>query len=568
MSRPRCALYTRKSTEDGLDQPFNSLDAQREACEAYVLSQAGEGWTCLKTRYDDGGFSGGTMERPGLEALLADIKLGKISVVVVYKVDRLTRSLADFARLVELFDTRGVSFVSVTQQFNTTSSMGRLTLNVLLSFAQFEREVTAERVRDKIGASKRKGLWMGGVVPLGYAAIDRKLVVDEAEAETLRTLFRLYLKHANVRLVKQDADRLGLRTKARKPHNGRRRGGAPFTRGHIYQLLANPIYLGEIVHKGLRYPGQHEAIIHRETWEAVQAQLKRNAVVRRCGFNTKTPSLLAGLLVDEDGERMTPSHASKAGRRYRYYVSRPATEKSSNAGATWRLPAKEIEGVVLNGIGVLLRDRLRLIECLKLSKESPGHLKALLAKAARLTDRMTPAGPAEQREFLLEVVDNIEVREDRIRIVLRAHTLRAMMGKASPEKERGEMARENERAFTVDLPVMVKRRGAELKLVVTDDRRAPPLPDAKLIAAVAQGSRRFAEIRDGNARSVSELARRHGVDRSDVGRMIRLAFLAPDIVEAILEGRQPVDLTAARLTRLSDLPVSWAEQRRLFGLAR
>jgi DNA invertase Pin-like site-specific DNA recombinase len=253
--RLRCAIYTRKSTEEGLDQAFNSLEAQREACAAYIKSQAGEGWRPVKAHYDDGGISGGTMERPALQQLLADIEAGRVNVVVVYKVDRLTRSLSDFAKIVEIFDEGGVSFVSVTQQFNTTTSMGRLTLNMLLSFAQFEREVTGERIRDKIGASKRKGMWMGGVVPLGFDAVERKLVINKAEAETVRTLFRLYLKLGNVRRVQREADRLGLRTKARKPNNGRRPGGAPFTRGHIYKLLANPIYVGDIVHKGERFGG-------------------------------------------------------------------------------------------------------------------------------------------------------------------------------------------------------------------------------------------------------------------------------------------------------------------------
>ncbi len=271
--RLRCAIYTRKSTDEGLDQAFNSLDAQREACEAYIASQAGEGWRLIRTRYDDGAYSGGTMDRPALQNLLADIGTGKVDTIVVYKVDRLTRSLADFARIVELFDTNNVSFVSITQQFNTTTSMGRLTLNMLLSFAQFEREVTGERIRDKIAASKRKGMWMGGVVPLGYDVVDRKLIVNAAEAETVRALFRLYLQHGSVRLVKNEADRRGLRTKRRRPQNGARRGGEPFTPGHIYKLLANPIYIGKIVHKGERHDGEHSAIIDRETWDSVQEQL-------------------------------------------------------------------------------------------------------------------------------------------------------------------------------------------------------------------------------------------------------------------------------------------------------
>ncbi len=381
MSRLRCDIYNRKSTDEGLDQEFNSLDAQRASCEAYILSQAGEGWIALKEQYDDGGISGGTMDRPALQRLLGDVEAGKIDAVVVYKVDRLTRALTDFAKIVDVFDAKNVSFVSVTQQFNTTTSMGRLTLNVLLSFAQFEREVTAERIRDKIAASKKKGMWMGGLSPLGYDAVDRKLVINEAEAETVRTLFELYLKHASVRLMKQEADRLRLRTKVRKPNNGGRHGGELFTRGHLYKLLANPIYVGEIAHQGTRHAGKHEAIIDRGTWDAVQEQLARHAVVRRCLSNAKAPSLLAGLLVDEDGNRMRPSHANKAGRRYRYYVSRALTEGSADATDGWRLPARAIEEVVLNGICDLLRNRARLIEALSLA----GHrLKAMLSEASRL----------------------------------------------------------------------------------------------------------------------------------------------------------------------------------------
>src|SRR5690242_3176627 len=272
----RCAVYTRKSSEEGLEQDFNSLHAQREACEAFIKSQAGEGWRVVKTAYDDGGLSGGTMERPALQRLLTDIRSGLIDAVVVYKVDRLTRSLADFARLVEIFDAQGVSFVSVTQQFNTTSSMGRLTLNVLLSFAQFEREVTGERIRDKIAASKKKGMWMGGNVPLGYDASERTLVINPAEAETVRCIFALYGELGCVRRVKEEADRLGLRTKCTTTANGTERGGKPFSRGHLYTLLSNPIYTGRIAHKGELHPGQQPPLIDDETWVAVRDQLAAN----------------------------------------------------------------------------------------------------------------------------------------------------------------------------------------------------------------------------------------------------------------------------------------------------
>ena len=326
----RCAIYTRKSSEEGLEQEFNSLAAQREACEAYIRSQQHEGWALAKTRYDDGWFSGGSMERPALQQLLTDIRTGRIDIVVVYKVDRLTRSLADFARLVEIFDKEGVSFVSVTQQFNTTSSMGRLTLNVLLSFAQFEREVTGERIRDKIAASKQKGLWMGGNVPLGYDASGRTLVINPAEAETVRQIFALYRELGRVRRVKEAADQLGLKTKRGTTANGSERGGKPLSRGHIYRLLSNPIYTGQIAHKGQLYPGQHPALIDAEAWTAVRDQLAAKARRHRSQVGAAEPSLLAGMLTDGHGNRFIPSHAVKNGRRYRYYVSAAPITKTED----------------------------------------------------------------------------------------------------------------------------------------------------------------------------------------------------------------------------------------------
>src|SRR5246500_4404304 len=305
-SRKRCAIYTRKSSEEGLEQEFNSLQAQSEACEAYIRSQRHEGWTLTRTRYDDGGFSGGNMERPALQRLLADIREGRVDIIVVYKVGRLTRSLADFARLVEIFDAQGVSFVSVTQQFNTTSSMGRLTLNVLLSFAQFEREVTGERIRDKIAASKKKGMWMGGNVPLGYDANERTLVINSIEAETVRRIFALYREFGCVRPVKEKADRLGLRTKRSTTTNGAERGGKPFSRGHLYTLLSNPIYTGQIAHKGGVHPGQQAALIDDATSTEVRDRPAANASHHRRTATAAEPSLLAGLLVDAQGGGLPP----------------------------------------------------------------------------------------------------------------------------------------------------------------------------------------------------------------------------------------------------------------------
>jgi len=318
----RCAVYTRKSSEEGLEQDFNSLEAQREACEAYIRSQSHEGWKLIPDRFDDGGYSGGNTERPALGKLMAMIRDGQVDIIVIYKIDRLTRSLTDFARLAETFDRHGVSFVSVTQQFNTTTSMGRLMLNVLLSFAQFEREITGERIRDKIAASKKKGMWMGGPIPMGYDVKDRRLVINETDAATVRTVFRLYLEEGQVPALLERLDRERVRTADRISAKGRASGSRSFTRGHLYKLLSNPIYIGRITHKKITHPGQHEPIIDRATWEAVQTRLAGNTQgerKRRTRAETPAP-VLAGLLYSEAGNRMNPSHAIKAGRRYSYYV--------------------------------------------------------------------------------------------------------------------------------------------------------------------------------------------------------------------------------------------------------
>src|SRR5215475_3195317 len=346
----RCAIYTRVSTETGLDQDFNSLDAQHDAAQAYIRSQAHAGWTLVRNRYDDGGFSGGSTDRPALQQLLADIRAHKINVVVVYKVDRLTRSLADFAKLVELFDAHGVSFVSVTQQFNTTTSMGRLTLNVLLSFAQFEREVTAERIRDKIGASKRKGLWVGGVVPLGYQARDRKIAVVEHEARTVRHIFRRYLELSSLNLLLADLRTTGIKTKVRPLANGRTIGGIPFTRGPLAAFLRNRFYIGEVRYKDEVFPGEQPAILDRALFEAVQAKLDQQRT-NYAKARQQSQSLLMGRIFDDRGNRMTPSYAVKNGIRYRYYISAPLLQGQPGKAATLnRVPAAEIERLVIGAL--------------------------------------------------------------------------------------------------------------------------------------------------------------------------------------------------------------------------
>jgi DNA invertase Pin-like site-specific DNA recombinase len=365
-ARLRCAIYTRKSSEEGLEQDFNSLDAQREACEAFVASQKREGWTLVGEMYDDGGFSGATMDRPAFQRLLSDVTEGKIDVVVVYKVDRLTRSLSDFAKIVDIFDKHAVSFVSVTQQFNTTSSMGRLTLNILLSFAQFEREVTGERIRDKIAASKKKGMWMGGQPSLGYDVKDRKLIVNATEAETVRHIFRRYTELKSVRELKEDLDAAGIVSKLRTASDGSRYGGRPIARGALYLMLQNRIYRGEIVHKGKSYPGEHEAIVDEVLWNTVQAILSANRVDRANGTMGHKPNLLTGILFDAQGGRMSPTHANKKGTRYRYYISRCLLDGSTKAKSEGqRIPAVVLESLVVRRIRGWLAEPASILQAIQ-----------------------------------------------------------------------------------------------------------------------------------------------------------------------------------------------------------
>src|ERR1700704_926338 len=343
----RCAIYTRVSTDQGLEQDFNSLDAQYDASQAYIRSQQHAGWTMVRAKYDDGGFSGGNTDRPALQRLLEDIRAGKIDIIVVYKVDRLTRSLADFAKLVEQFDRHGVSFVSVTQQFNTTTSMGRLTLNVLLSFAQFEREVTSERIRDKIAASKRKGLWVGGMAPLGYDTRDRKITVNDAEAERVRTIFRSYLDLGSLNLLMVDLRNRGIMTKVRTLKTGQTVGGISFTRGPLAYLLRNRFYVGEVAFKGETLAGEQPAIVDQDLFDAVQAKLNEQINNHRVS-RTKSEALLLGRIYDDRGHKMTPSHVRKRSMKYRYYISSALLQgQAEQAGSVSRIPADEIESLVV-----------------------------------------------------------------------------------------------------------------------------------------------------------------------------------------------------------------------------
>jgi DNA invertase Pin-like site-specific DNA recombinase len=548
--RQRCAIYTRKSTEAGLEQGFNSLDAQREACEAYIKSQVQEGWKLLPRRYDDAGLSGGSLDRPALQRLLGDIDAGRVDVIVVYKVDRLTRSLTDFAKLVECFDKHGVSFVSVTQQFNTTSSMGRLTLNVLLSFAQFEREVIGERIRDKVAQSKAKGIWMGGPVPLGYDLGDRELLVNPAEAKLVRQIFALYLERGSVRALKAELDRRRIRSKIRHHRSGRVTGGGPFSRGHLYRLLTNPIYIGKLPHKGKLHDGKHDAIVEMHLWERVQAQLCQNT--RGTDRPTaKHPSLLAGRLETSEGQRLVPSHAEKRGKRYRYYVEQRLMQDEGVGTQGLRYVAEEVERAVLAVLQRFLNSRAELVAGLEISKHSPGTIKAILGQARTLANRATDH--REAHRLVCEVIERVVVHPEALEIRLRRKGLGRLLG---AEFQSGYPV------HVVTSPCKLARRGQELKFIlplqgdsVTFGRRDPAL-----IQAVAKAHLWWDWINSGKVSSLTEIASHEGIDKPKVTRLLRLAFLSPRLVRQICNGSQPVGVTVTTLTRAEILPVLWEEQ--------
>jgi site-specific DNA recombinase len=555
-SSRRCAIYTRKSSEEGLEQDFNSLHAQREACELYIKSQQGEGWRLVKAAYDDGGLSGATMNRPALQRLLSDIRERLIDVVVVYKVDRLTRSLADFAKIVEIFDAQDVSFVAVTQQFNTTTSMGRLTLNVLLSFAQFEREVTGERMRDKIAASKQKGMWMGGFVPLGYEICDRRIVIDEGEAETVRHIFQCYQILGCVRLLKEDLDRHGILSKRRTSKGGIESGGHSFSRGALYALLSNPIYVGEIRHKGVCHLGQHEAILDRAVWDRTQQQLREHRVRNKSRDARVEKSPLIGRLVDENGDGLTPSHARKGKRKYRYYVSRnlPAQGTTPSRGG-WRLPAPELEDRVAAVIREMLDDQASVIEAAQKTDIDSRQIDQVLHAASTWSHRLQ--SEIEKTAALAALVERVELKCDGIGVSIKLPI-------ADTEKSRAHLS--DAVAIVRSFPMQLKRRGVELRLIVGDHNRSAATVDLPLLKAIARAHRWFDEISTGKASSLAEIAAREGLAVRYVGRVIRLAFLAPDIVESVVEGRQPPSLTAEALTRHIELPLEWRAQKTALNL--
>ena len=529
----RCAIYTRKSSEEGLEQDFNSLHAQREACEAFIRSQKHEGWTELKAHYDDGGFSGGNMERPALKQLLADIKAKAVDVVVVYKIDRLTRSLMDFSHIVEVFDASSVSFVSVTQQFNTTTSMGRLTLNVLLSFAQFEREVTGERIRDKIRASKQKGMWMGGTTPLGYDVRDRKLVINPVEAEQVRWLFSQYALMGSARETLAEAVKRGIMGKT---------SGRPMAIGAFHFLLRNPIYIGKIRHKELVHPGQHEAILDEDVFTRVQAILDTHR--RRTGSRgNKSRNMLVSMIEDEDGNPITPTHTVKNAKRYHYYVSNSMIKHGGDRKG-WRIPAHDIETLVVREVRQLLEQPARL------SSMVPASLvQMVLERTKQVAEEMAGEG----RNILLrKLVKLVVVGENGVRIHIAPSYL--CKNKDVPDQ-------------VIEVGVKLRHCGRDMRLVLADGMLAHggAEVDPALVRVLERAEGWFDSIAFGDGRTAAELARREGVNPGYIKRLLPMAFLAPDIRDAIMEGKQPAELSAQRLTRMPSLPPAWDEQRRLLG---
>lgn len=540
----RCAVYTRKSTEDGLEQEFNSLDAQREACEAYIMSQRHEGWSLMPTRYDDGGFSGGSMQRPGLQALLADIDAGKVDVIVVYKVDRLTRSLADFAKIVERLDATEASFVSVTQAFNTTTSMGRLTLNVLLSFAQFEREVTGERIRDKIAASKKKGLWMGGPVPLGYEVVDRKLVPQPQEAERVRTIMRRYLELPSAPALIARLEAEGVLTKVQVRTSGPHKGGISFRRGSLFYLLKNPVYRGKIVHRKQVYDGEHEPIIDEELWNAVQTKLAMKAPPRKRKTNDPQNVMLRGLIADPEGRPMVPCYTTKGSRQYQYYETRKDLARPADASAI-RFPIHKLDQHIIGNLKLLLSDQ-HTLRRLSASIDA-AELNAIFIAAANYTDHLDQQHRAQAT--VRSLVSAIHVASDHLLIELNALALGVPEG--APWQ------------WNIPLPERKPFREAKLRIDALQGNNGI---DQSLLELLGEAYRVQKIVLASPELGLNQIATREGKCRKHMAKLLRISWLSPNIVEAIVDGRQPRILARKMLLDL-DLPVIWKDQESLLGFA-
>lgn len=541
----RCAIYTRKSSEEGLEQDFNSLDAQREACEAYIKSQQHEGWVLVEKQYNDGGFSGGTLERPALKKLLADIEAGKIDIVVVYKVDRLTRSLMDFSKIVELFDKQEASFVSITQHFNTTTSMGRLTLNILLSFAQFEREVTGERIRDKMAASKKKGMWMNGTGPLGYTNENRTLKIDTKNAEKIRLIFDKFLELKNINRLKTYLEENNIKTKSNKS----------FYKGHLYRILSNKTYIGKITHKGKVYDGLHEAIIDEDNFDKVQKILAANKTMQHSPIDRKNPSLLAGKLFDDKNNYMSPSHSNKNGKRYRYYISQAIIQhKLQDAGTISKIPAGEIEKVVTQKIKNFVSNSNNIQPLLN---ESNIHKQKTLLN--NIVDKI-------DNQFIRTILSKVIIYKEKVEITICKNqllkTFEAIYNITDfPEEVKSEV--KTPIILTKDIKITSTSRNGSV-LILTDSDMKQPEINPQLVKAIAKSYLWNKQILSGDAKDSIEIQEREGHKKPRyIQNILNLRFLAPDIVEAILNGTQPRDLSVQQLFAVKTL--DWNEQHKVLN---
>lgn len=529
----RCAIYTRKSTEEGLEQDFNSLDAQREACEAYIKSQQHEGWVLIEKHYDDGGFSGGTLERPAVKELFKDIESGEVDTVVVYKVDRLTRSLMDFSKIVELFDKQNVSFVSITQHFNTTTSMGRLTLNILLSFAQFEREVTGERIRDKIAASKKKGMWMGGNVPIGYKVEDKILVPDSPWDETVQQIFNGYLELKSVNKLKENLEDNNIKGKS----------GLNFSTGNLYYILSNQIYIGQVKHKKNVYEGEHQAIIDKQIFEKAQEIMYKNRVDKNCGEKSASNSLLAGKIFDDKGNRMTPSHSNTRKRKYRYYVSLAVTKlKKGQEGSVSKIPAGEIEKFVVDAIKEFLTDIKKMQKYIK--DFDVNKQKEILKAIKNIEDFAEP-------KSLRAILNKVVISEKSIEITLCGNTLTKVLECLIDKTEFPEIKTETDTTISILKKVEITKTSRSGNILIINSGDKPmSRPNPYLINAIVKCHYWHKLLIGGKVKSVKEIQEVEGLtDNTYIKDILKLKFIPPTLTAQILNGTQPRDLSVQKLIK-------------------
>lgn len=557
----RCAIYVRKSSEEGLDMSYNSLEAQTDACAAYIVSQRHEGWAKLPKVYEDGGYSGGNMERPGLRELMADVEAGLIDIIVVYKIDRLTRSLTDFAKLNDVLDRNEVSFVAVTQQFNTSTSMGRLTLNVLLSFAQFEREVSGERIRDKVAASKRKGMWMGGPVPLGYAVENRKLVIVPAEAKIVRSMFTRYLELHSVHLLQRELEEQGVRTRARAFKGGQISGGCLLGRGAISHMLKNPLYAGKIRYKDELHAGQHEAIIDERTFDAVQVLLAHYSPGEPARSKRPSGALLQGILFDANGGRLTPTYANKRGVRYHYYTSAKRLKSAADDPEGLRVPAGDLERLVINAVADFLCDHEFISSWA--DRRSPANKAKILSRCLDIAKYISSEDSTVAVKHI-ELIQKVELCRTAVTIQMSEKKMLDVLDIPTAAQHREgdtEAADVCSTYLKISLTSHLVRSGKQVKLILGNDDHAPRKVNEQLVGLIAKSRRWYDGLTSGKFLTLKAIAKDEGVDKSHVSRLLSVAFLAPDIVERILIGDHAATLTPERLRKACPLPVQWEDQR-------